>query len=604
MKTELTIWCLLLLFVSFVSCFNSKRAKMEVVHSPKYSTTESPEVLKDISVASPSGIKTEEGFMAGEEMPASPAADGAYDLIEEKSYEGKSSYSAYKFKADGKKYRAERAESDDEAPLFDSGEINMSERSNTWSYANILTAGEVHDFSKWVLWKDISENQLSAFKESWGIKPLERYSVQLTTENGAPVIDALVKLRSSQGVTLWTAKTDNTGKAELWLNAFANNNNDESGKRLSVSIQYRGDSYKIERAGKFHDGINTLKIPAQCDIPSGVDIAFVVDATGSMQDEIDYLKSELNDIIQKVTDSLPQIRLNTASVFYRDEGDEYVTKKSDFSSKVEQTTAFIRDNNAGGGGDFPEAADRALDVAVNEMSWRSDARARLLFLVLDAPPHQDDFSLARVNKAIAAAAEKGIRIIPVTCSGIDKSTEYLMRSLALLTNGTYVFLTDHSGVGNTHIEPTTDTYTVELLNKLLMRLIFQFTHVPPCQKEVTVQRIDTLTVAAPANTTAVFVVPLIIDTTGTSAPKTEPDQFEQFSWRYYPNPTFGIINIEAKDIDVLYITDISGKIIKRLPIDGQPVVKADLTNFATGTYFIKFEYKPDKWMSGRVMLVH
>ena len=41
----------------------------------------------------------------------------------------------------------------------------------------------------------------------------------------------------------------------------------------------------------------------------------------------------------------------------------------------------------------------------------------------------------------------------------------------MASGGTYVFLTDHSGVGNPHLEPTIGPYDVEKLNSLLVRLI-------------------------------------------------------------------------------------------------------------------------------------
>ena len=59
--------------------------------------------------------------------------------------------------------------------------------------------------------------------------------------------------------------------------------------------------------------------------------------------------------------------------------------------------------------------------------------------------------------------------------GIDEETEYLLRSEALLTGGTYTFLTDDSGIGNSHFDPTiSGQFTVELLNSMLVRLIREF----------------------------------------------------------------------------------------------------------------------------------
>jgi hypothetical protein len=49
-----------------------------------------------------------------------------------------------------------------------------------------------------------------------------------------------------------------------------------------------------------------------------------------------------------------------------------------------------------------------------------------------------------------------------------------MRSFAILTNGTYVFITDDSGVGNDHLEPTIGEYELEKLNDLLVRLVGEY----------------------------------------------------------------------------------------------------------------------------------
>ena len=68
----------------------------------------------------------------------------------------------------------------------------------------------------------------------------------------------------------------------------------------------------------------------------------------------------------------------------------------------------------------------------------------------------------------------GIKIVPVSASGINKGTEYLLRSFAMATNGTYVFITNDSGVGNEHIEATVGEYQVEKLRDLIARLIVAY----------------------------------------------------------------------------------------------------------------------------------
>ena len=71
-------------------------------------------------------------------------------------------------------------------------------------------------------------------------------------------------------------------------------------------------------------------------------------------------------------------------------------------------------------------------------------------------------------------AEKGIRLIPLASSGVNTETEFLLRSWAVMTGGTYTFLTNHSGIGGDHLEPTIGEYEVEKLNDLLVRVIAEY----------------------------------------------------------------------------------------------------------------------------------
>jgi hypothetical protein len=43
------------------------------------------------------------------------------------------------------------------------------------------------------------------------------------------------------------------------------------------------------------------------------------------------------------------------------------------------------------------------------------------------------------------------------------------------TNGTYVFITNDSGIGNDHLQATVGDYEVEFLNDLMVRLVKKYT---------------------------------------------------------------------------------------------------------------------------------
>lgn len=201
---------------------------------------------------------------------------------------------------------------------------------------------------------------------------------------------------------------------------------------------------------------------------AALDIALVVDTTGSMGDEIVYLQAELDAIATEVEAAYPAAETRWALIVYRDEGDEYVTRVFDFRG-VDALRSDLGRQAAGGGGDYPEASDAALEDATN-LAWREDAAtARLAFWVADAPHHAE--RTGRLVEAVRTAALLDVHIYPVASSGVDETTERSMRSAAQVTGGRYLFLTDDSGVGGSHLEPTLPCYFVTLLSDAMLRMI-------------------------------------------------------------------------------------------------------------------------------------
>jgi hypothetical protein len=147
--------------------------------------------------------------------------------------------------------------------------------------------------------------------------------------------------------------------------------------------------------------------------------------------------------------------------------------------------------------------------------------------------------------------------------------------MALATNGTYLFLTDNSGVGLPHIKPTTDTYDVELLNSLLQRVIKQMISAPACADSKT--------------ELSVFV-------------KTENTE----KIKIYPNPTSGKFKIESsKALKEIYIADFNGKILQRLSVnDKDRIWNVNIGTYANSTYLVKYITSDNKWGAEKVVLIH
>lgn len=197
------------------------------------------------------------------------------------------------------------------------------------------------------------------------------------------------------------------------------------------------------------------------------EIMFVVDTTGSMSDELMFLQTEFTAIAEDVGNDNVRYSIN----FYRDDGDEYTTKRYPFSSDIAEIQKKLNSESAEGGGDLPEAVAEILDETINDGGW-SEESVKLMFLIFDAPPHDDKQEV--LDKAIRKAAEKGIRIVPVVSSNSERETELFGRCIAIATGGTYVSLTDDSGVGYSHLEPIIGSYQVEKLYDIIIRVIGQY----------------------------------------------------------------------------------------------------------------------------------
>lgn len=285
---------------------------------------------------------------------------------------------------------------------------------------------------------------------------------------GQPIPFAEVKITCEDGNSLRFA-TQADGRA-VFFPAL-----DQLSSRLTINVSKGGQALAAPRAALLSDqaGGQTIGVTANragkalSEKAKALDLMLVIDTTGSMGDEIRYLQSELRAIISSLTRRHSNLDVRVGFVFYRDEGDHYVTQTVGFEPDLGRASETLARQGAGGGGDYPEAMDQALIRALGT-SWRENA-VKSLLLVADAPPHDDKF--ARTWAAAEVARARRIHITPIASSGVGDSAEYAMRAMAALTQSRYIFLTDDSGIGNSHAPPAVDCYLVTRLDALLRRVI-------------------------------------------------------------------------------------------------------------------------------------
>ncbi|MCL2797442.1 MAG: VWA domain-containing protein [Firmicutes bacterium] len=361
-----------------------------------------------------------------------------------------------------------------------------------------LTAGEWNDLRNHDFWKTLFELDEQAktqsvfygLPEKWGLETRNMIPVNIVSK-GRPVQGAKVQLFADDGTLLYSAVSDAAGNAYLFPATEPQNFRvvaESAGYRSAANIIFDPDF--VSTAANLPGNGNTA---GAVDIPpasnglvntitmeledftakkAAIELMFVIDTTGSMGDEIAYLKAEMVDVIERAVEATGAV-IRLALLLYKDIGDVYVTRYYDFTTDLAAQQAVINTVTASGGGDFPEAVDIALSEMVSK-NWSDGNTTKLVFHVLDAPPHDRPENIALFRESILKAAELGIRLIPVASSGIDKETEFLLRSEAMLTGGTYTFLTADSGIGGAKIKPTTGAYVVEYLNEQMLRLIKEF----------------------------------------------------------------------------------------------------------------------------------
>ena len=287
-----------------------------------------------------------------------------------------------------------------------------------------------------------------------------RVAVKLVDAHGQPVPHARIDVaRPGNPLTLVSASD---GTASFYP-AF-----DGIGQNPTVKVSSQaGAVSRTLQFGKRHNQTVTLTLPGEARPVSAMDLVLVLDTTGSMGDEMTYLQAELDSIVTRLKREAGNLDLRIGLVVYRDTGDEYVTRAFPLASNIRSVRENLDKQEANGGGDVPEAVDRAM-LEAEHMQWRPDA-AKAMLLIADAPPHPK--TLAATLETTQRLRARGVQIVPVAASGVEDSAQYVMRTMAVLTQGRYIFLTDDSGIGNPHAEPDVSCHVVTRLDQLIARVL-------------------------------------------------------------------------------------------------------------------------------------
>jgi hypothetical protein len=188
------------------------------------------------------------------------------------------------------------------------------------------------------------------------------------------------------------------------------------------------------------------RIPAVPRPPATrLEMVFVLDTTGSMNGLLDGAKQRIWGIVNGVMqDTHSSVRIGL--VAYRDRGDEYLTQVLPLTDELDKVYTTLMYYREGGGGDSPEDVRSALSHGVYEINWSPSAPnlSKIMFLVGDAPPHEDYDVVDTVTSA-ANAVQKGIIVNTIQC-GISAETTRAWRAIAERGRGKYFSIASDGGV--------------------------------------------------------------------------------------------------------------------------------------------------------------
>jgi Mg-chelatase subunit ChlD len=259
----------------------------------------------------------------------------------------------------------------------------------------------------------------------------DRQFLVVTDAAGKAVPNCTIALSGNQART--SLVTMASGRAIFFPHAMA------LGGEVTATAQCLGRSVSAKIDPKATDGVVQLKLDTARQLPAKqtIELAFVLDTTGSMAEEIAAVKQTIQTVADQLKTAQTDVRIGL--VEYKDRSDCILTRTFAFTSDLAAISRDVAGLSADGGGDLPEDMHAGLAAAIDKLQWSPSSVARMVVVIADAPPqmyaqqkHYDD--------AAKRAAKRGIKLYTVAASGMDERGQVAMRQMAQFTGATNLFV--------------------------------------------------------------------------------------------------------------------------------------------------------------------
>jgi Mg-chelatase subunit ChlD len=284
------------------------------------------------------------------------------------------------------------------------------------------------EFQKWLATEeglgfhrvDVSNRKFLVVRDEDG-KAVPRCAVTVTDERQ----HAVTLTTTTSGHALLFPHAEHF--ADGMLTATARCNGQSIGARATFGARGEDDVIDLRLA-------TTRRLPKQRTI----DVAFILDSTGSMSEEIAAVKSTIRAVAGTLASQGMGLRVGL--VEFKDRGEPFVTKVYPMTTDVGRFSHDVAQINAGGGGDTPESVNEGIHVALSDLDWSGDAVGKFAFLVGDAPPHLDYAHDADYAEDMKTAAHLGIQVFTIAASGMDDLGQVVWRQVAQYTGAANYFV--------------------------------------------------------------------------------------------------------------------------------------------------------------------
>ena len=161
-----------------------------------------------------------------------------------------------------------------------------------------------------------------------------------------------------------------------------------------------------------NDILSKVQVPLEKGSEKNIQVAFVIDATSSMRDDIEEVRKAITPLVEKYSKYYENFEI--ALVLYKDYDDDYLTKRvCNFTNDKERFYNGFRNFPVSGGKDIPEAVFEGIDEALR-LNWNSEFNTkRSIILIGDAPPHSIPRGSITKEQVIREAKAKDISIYPI-----------------------------------------------------------------------------------------------------------------------------------------------------------------------------------------------